>query len=144
MANKFLGVSIKFGVTDSTAIPGFASGTFVLQDEDHDKDAEVDDTQDPDGITVQRTIFNPKEKATFSFVFKAANNASVATAMGTATYMPAIGDIGTVTNTVDSAIAGTNWIVAKVSKKRSNKNAMRFTLELERFTGTGAISAVAS
>lgn len=144
MANTFLGVSIKFGAADTTTLTGFASGTFILQDEDHEKDASVDDVNDGDGITVQRTIYNPKEKATFAFVYKGSNNAAVTSALSSATWFPAIGAIGTVTNTVEVAIAGTNWIIAKVSKKRSNTSAMRVTLELERFTGTGAISAAAS
>jgi hypothetical protein len=144
MANTFLGVSIKFGTSDSTAIPGFAAGTFVLQDEDHDKDAKVEDVDDADGITVQRTIYNPSEKAKFHFVYKGASASAVATALGSATWFPAIGAIGTVTNAVDAAIAGTNWIIEKVAKKRSNTKAMLVTLDLVRFTGTNAISAVST
>ncbi len=141
MANTFLGYAIRFGAADSTVVPGFASGSFVMQDEDQELNAEIDDVKDGDGITVQRTIFNPSQKATFTVIPKAALLSTLATAFGTPGILPAIGTIGTVTNTYDFSIAATTWIVAKASKKRSNTKATMIVLELERFTGTNGISA---
>lgn len=142
MANVFLGTAVSFGVAGTTALTGYASGTFKLQSEDHAKSASVDTVKDADGISVQRTYYDPSETATFTFFLAAASQAAMTTFLGSATSLVNIGSISTVTNAADVAIAGTNWIVTGIKAKRTNTSAKEITLDLERFTGTGAISAV--
>jgi hypothetical protein len=139
MANTFLGVALKFGAADSVTIPGFTS--FLLQDEEHGKEAKNDDVDDADGNTVQRTIYNPKETAKFSIVVKAATVAALDAILAQAGWIPAVGLIGTVSNAKDAAIAGTNWIVTKVDKKRSNTSKMMVSVDLERFPGITAVTS---
>lgn len=135
MANIFLGTGINFGVAGLSASIN-AVGTFKLQDVDHAKKAKVQDVQDGDGRTVQRTVYDESQEATLEYIISASTTAGAISA----TTLPEIGYIGTITDAADAAITATSWIVADVSKKRSNTSAARVTLKLERFPGITAVA----
>src|SRR5436853_4031855 len=103
MANKFLGVAVNFGVS-STTLTGSGIGTFKLQDNDTSRKAKKEDIQDGDGRTVQRSVYDESEEATFEYVISAATIAAAVTA----TTIPDIGTLVTVADTNDAAIAGSN------------------------------------
>ena len=137
MANKFLGVGVNFGLA-STGFTGSGIGTFKLQDNDHSKKAKTEDIQDENGRTVQRSVFDESEEATFEYI---PSGSTTALAVAAST-IPDIGTLATVTDTTNyTAIAGTNWIVADVTTKRTNKGALKVTLKLERFPGITAVTS---
>jgi len=136
MANIFLGVGVNFGVS-STGMSGSGIGTFKLQSNDHTKKAKTDDVMDGDGETVQRTVYDPSEEATFEYVISATTTAGAVTA----TTQAAVGTLVTVTDANDASIAATNWIVTDSTKKRSNTKAALVTLKLERFAGITAVTS---
>lgn len=142
MANVFLGVGVNFGLAGTTAITGTGIGTFKLQSQDHKKSAEKEVIKDGDGIDVQATIYNPTEEATFEYVVSGATGAAAITS----TLIPAVGAIVTVANAAQyTPIASTSWFVWEDPIiKFSNTSAAKVTLNLKRWTGTGAISAVST
>src|SRR3982751_6340745 len=105
----YLGVGVNFGVSGTT-ITISAVGTFKLQSIDHNKKAKVEDVADGDGATVQRTVYDPSDEATFEYVVSADTTAHAVSA----STLPAIGALGSVGDTADATIAKTNWIVDDV------------------------------
>ncbi len=142
MPNVFLGVGVNFGVAGTTAITGTGIGTFKLQSQEHKKSAEKEIVKDANGISVQATIFDPTQEATFEYVISGAAAADAITA----SVIPEIGILVTVTNAIQyTPIAATTWFVWEDPIcKGSNVTAMRVTLHLKRWTGTGAITAVST
>lgn len=142
MANVFLGVGVNFGLAGTTAITGSGIGNFKLQTQEHKKTAEKEVIKDGDGISVQATIFDPSEEATFEYVVSDTTGALAITA----TTIPGIGTIATVVNATQyPGIADTHWVVWEDPViKFSNTSAARVTLHLKRWRGTGAISAVST
>lgn len=134
MANKFLGVGVNFGVS-ATTLTGTGIGTFKLQSSDHSKKAKIDDIQDGDGRTVQRSVYDEMEEATFEYVVFGTGLADAKAQ----TTIPDIGIIVAVADSADAAIAASNWLVVDVSKKRSNTGSARVTLKLEKIPGITAV-----
>ncbi len=142
MANVFLGVGVNFGVAGTTAITGSGIGTFTLQSQNHSKSAEKDVIKDANGIDTQATIYNPTEEATFEYFCSGATAAAAITA----TVIPAIGALVTVTNGSQyTPIGATTWFVWNDPViNTTNTSAYRVTLHLKRWTGTGGITAVST
>lgn len=121
------GVKVHWGVGSSTAIG--VSGTFVLQGRDHGMTADAEVIQDATGFAVNKTYYNHNESATFDYVptdtYDGAGNLTPS--------IPTVGALVTVTDTVYTTIAGTNWLIDSISTKSSNTSAMRVTLTLSRY-----------
>jgi hypothetical protein len=128
MSNTYRGVGLHFGVNSTTAY--VVSGTLRTQSRDHNLKAEKEQVRDGDGTTVGIVYYDPSEEATFEFI---PTSSGVSGTLNPSNSLSAIGSMGTVTDSVYTAIAGTNWIVDDVSTKGSNTSALRVTLKLIRF-----------
>ncbi len=120
----YRGVGCHWGTssTTSTTITG------QVQTRDHDKQAEMEPIKNGDGTTVGKVYYDHNEKCTFNWI------PTQATLTGTMNpSLPAIGDLVTLTDAVYTAVAGTNWIVEKVSTKSANNGAMKIDMELAKF-----------
>lgn len=139
MSNTFLGLGVNFGIAGTTAITGTGIGTFKLQSQEHKKSAEKEVIKNEDGIDCQATLFNPTEEATFEYVVSGALLADAVSA----TKIPEIGQIVTVANAAQyPGLASAAWFVWDDPMiKGSNTGAMRVTLHLKRWKGTGGIVA---
>lgn len=109
--------------TTSTSLTGYTAS--LMQTSGHELQGDKEMMRNGDGTEVASAGYNPNETATFEFIFNAGGAAT-----GSASFTPpAFHQLITVTDTIDTSIAGTNWIVDKVSKKRSNTTALRFTVD---------------
>lgn len=142
MSNIYLGAAVNFG-TGSTVITDTDNtnttiGTLIIQGVEHGNKAKVEDTQDGNGNTVQRTVYDPMTEATFEAVIKGTGQADAITQ----TKCPPIGTLLKVADTADAAIASSYWIVADGSSiKRSNKGNAMLSLKLEKFPGITSVTA---
>lgn len=120
------GLKVHWACGSSTITTGI--GTFKLQSRDHSLNADTDMVQDATGYVVNKTYFNHTETATLDYVPTDTGSGGDLTPT-----IPALGNILTITDTVYTAIAGTNWMVDGVNTKSSNTSAMRVTLNLTRY-----------
>lgn len=119
------GVGVHWGVS-TTGVTG--AGTFKLQSTDHNQGSDSDIVHDASGFAVNKTYYNFNESATLDVVVTgSANSASVAPTLAKPS------DIITITDSVYTQLAGTDWLVDSVSIKRSNTSAMRVTYSLTRY-----------
>jgi hypothetical protein len=119
------GIGVHWAV-QSTTVSG--AGTFKLQSTDHTLQAATDMVQDGSGFTVNKTYYDFSESATLECVITGTN--------GTGNVSPTLAepsDIITITDSVYTQLAGTDWLVDSVSVKRSNTSAMRVTYNLTRY-----------
>lgn len=131
MANIYKGIGIHWGVGSTT----YTLTNGKLQTRDHTKKSEMETVKDADGVTVQKTFYDPSEEATLEVVITGSAGTGNVTPV-----LPACGDIVTLTDTTYLAISGsatgTNvWMVDDVSTKSSNTSAMRATFKLTRYMG---------
>lgn len=138
MSNIYNGLPVAFGIvgtltignlTNVAATPVTTTGNFyIIQDVDHSNEREVDNVRDGNGAVVQRTWFNPEQKAKLSYVVSATS--SLATALAN----QVIPDKGTFVNI--SACAGypalifSTWEVHGSSIKKTNTKAAVVSLDL--------------
>lgn len=141
MSNTYLGVGVNFGLP-GTGITGTGIGTFTLQSQEHKKSRDKDTIRDANGTEVQATLYNPTEEATFEYFITASTGAAAITA----STIPDVGAIVTVTNSTDyAAIAATSWFVwDDPVLSASNTKAKSVKLMLKRWTGTNGIAAVST
>ena len=123
MAN-YHGVGVCFGVTSS-----IANVTGAFQTRDHTIQSENEIIRNGIGDPVAKTYYGQFETAVFEYV-------ATATTGGTnvPTY-PSQSMTATVTDAVDTPIAGTTWLVDKVVIKGSNTTSTRVTVDLWRAAG---------
>lgn len=121
MANIYKGVGCHWGVSSSGAV---AFGTMKLQTRDHSLKREMESVRDATGVTVAKIYYDPTQEATFEYIPSAASGGTVTPTL------PAIGDIVTVTDSVYTQVAATNWLVEDVSTKSSNTGVMRVTVRM--------------
>jgi hypothetical protein len=119
------GVGVHWGVS-STGIAGL--GTFTLTSNDHGRQAARDSIQDPTGFTVNVTYYDYMESANLSVVITGSLGSGNVTPS-----LPEIGDVVTITDSVYTALSGSNWLLDSVSTSRSNTSAMRASYGLTRY-----------
>jgi hypothetical protein len=126
MANKFNGVGVLFGLS---GVSGFASGTFYTQSLDQSSTSDMEELRNSDGGVAGVSLYNFTSEATIEYI-------PVSTVAINGTLTPniyATGDKLTIGDSNDTALAGSNWLVTNVDKKRSNTTALRVTLKLKRW-----------
>jgi hypothetical protein len=145
MATVSLGVAVSFGVAgiglaDSTSTSQL--GTFKLQSYNYKRMAEKDIVKDGNGTDVQATLYNQSSEATFEYIPQASSASGVAAAA----VVPAVGDRITVTSTdAFQPISASTWFVWDDPQvAASNTGALRVTLHLKKWEGSGAIAAVST
>jgi hypothetical protein len=126
---KFAGVNVHWAVS-STGITGF--GKMVLTGTDHSSDADTETAQDPYGYVVTDVTYNHRETATLEVWFSGSSSPSGALTIVPSDY-PQPGDTVTLTDTVNTAISGSNWIAGNASVKRSNTSLAKATVSLRRY-----------
>ncbi len=120
----YRGVGCHWGAssTTSTIISG------QVQTRDHDKLAEMEAIKNGDGTTVGKVFYDHNSKCTFTFI---PTQASLTGTLNPS--YPAVGTLVTLTDSVYTDIAGTNWICEKVSTKSANNGALKIDLELSQY-----------
>ncbi len=119
---KYSGVGVTWG-TSHTGITS-AFGTFVLKSSGLKKDSKVTELENGDGDTVSVVWSNLVKTATFEYI------PAGGTATGSfAPTVPNQGDKLTVTDTIQTDIAGTNWYVMSADEKSSNTDFLMVTVE---------------
>ncbi len=131
MANIYKGVGIHWGVGSTT----HELHNGKLQTRDHTLKSEMETVRDAEGVTVNKTYYDPNQEATLEFV--TTGSAGVGNAKP---ELPAIGDVVSLSDDVYTQIAGTVtganvWMVDEVSTKSSNTSAMRVTIRITRYNG---------
>ncbi len=121
-------VGVHWGVT-STGLTGY--GTLVLTGTDQTIEGDTEMAADASGYTVTHVTFNHKETATLETWVSGSANASNAT-IATAT-VPAPGDKITITDSVNTILSGSNWIVGSTNVKRVNNSFAKASTSLMRF-----------
>lgn len=138
MANVQNGLPVAFGfvgtltigsLTNVAATPVTTAGNFyIIQDIDHSNERELDNVRDGTGAVVQRTWFNPEQKATLTYVVSATS--SLATALAN----QVIPDKGTFVSISACApypaLIFTTWEVHGAKIKKTNTKAAMVTLDL--------------
>jgi hypothetical protein len=124
MANVYTGVGIHWGV-GSSGITSF--GTFKLQTTDHTKKSKVEEITDGDGNTVGKVYYDLMEEGTFEYIPTGVSSGSITPTL------PNVGDKFTVTDTVYTQLAATNWLVDEVNIKRSNTSAMKVSVKCSKY-----------
>lgn len=123
------GVKVHWGTT-STGVTTVI-GTFALQGRDHNLGSDADVIQNGNGFALGKTYFNHNEAGTFDYIpYTAATPAGDLTPT-----IPAVGTMIVVTDTVYTAISGSQWMVDSISTKSSNTAAMRVSLGISRYGG---------
>lgn len=128
-APKINGVGCHWGVS-STGISGF--GALVLTSTDHNMESDVETAQDPSGYVTIDVTYNHRETATLQTWISGSTPDVGNTTIATTTY-PQPGDVVTIADTVDTAIAGTDWIAGNASVSRSNTSLARVSIPLRRY-----------
>ena len=124
MANIYKGVGVHWGVVSSGAT---AFGTMKLQTRDHTLRSEMETVRNADGVTEAKVYYDPTQEATFEYIPSGASGGAITPTL------PAIGDVVTVTDSVYTQVAATNWLVDDVSTRSSNTGVMRVTVRMSRY-----------
>lgn len=148
MAETVKGVGVFWGIGSSFAAAGTGisttgSPTLLPQSVDFDADSERVDIADYKGETVGAVFFNQKQTLRIEVIPTAA---TIANAKGAA-ILPEPGTLVTITDTADTEVSGTNsgkYIFIRGSKRRSNKDVVRLTFELEQFLGSDISTTIAA
>lgn len=144
MAETVKGVGVFWGIGSSFAMAGTGiSGTHRPQSVDFDADSERVDIADYKGETVGAVFFNQKQTLRVEVIPTAATIA----AAKTGSILPEPGALVTITDTADTEVSGTNsgkYIFVRGSKRRSNKDVVRLTFELEQYLGSDISTTIAS
>lgn len=121
------GVGIHWGVT-STGLTGF--GSLTITDTDQGLEADTATAEGADGYTLTHVTFNHRETA--NLTTWVSGSAGISNATIAASTVPAPGDKITITDSVNTLISGSNWIVGNSSVKRANKDLARVSTSLTR------------
>jgi hypothetical protein len=148
MAETIKGVGVFWGIGSSfvaagTGISTTGSPTLRPQSVDFGVESERVDISDYKGETVGAVFFNQKHTLSMEVIPTAA---TIANAKG-ASILPEPGTLVTITDTDDTEASGTHsgkYLFIRGSKRRSNKDVVRLTFELEQFLGSDISSTVAS
>jgi hypothetical protein len=123
-----VGVGVHWGV-NSTGITGY--GTLVLNSAGINFEADTVTAADAYGYVVSEVSYNHRESANLEVWISgssAATNASVPSGS-----VPQPGDTVTLTDSVATAYAGTNWIAGNASINRVNNSYATATVPLHRY-----------
>jgi len=131
MSNIHKGVGCHWGVGSTT----YTLTNGKLQTRDHTRKSEMETVRDADGITVNKTYYDPNEEGTLEFVITGSAGTGNA-----APVLPSIGDVVTLTDSVYTQVSGSAtglnvWLVEDCSTKSSNTSCMRATFKLQRYAG---------
>lgn len=118
------GISINFGISSS-----LAGVTGVFQTKDHSFNIEHELVRDGFGEFVQKTYFGTADEGTIEWIVTAAGGPD-GKAVPT---LPALGGMIVLTDTNDTSIAATTWLVDNVSTRGSNTTALRATAKLTKY-----------
>ena len=122
------GTAIVWGVS-ATEISGFTaavSGGYTLTGEDHSSESDSVEIKDRSGEIKSVYYYNGRSRL--------ALKAYPSGASASATALPTIGELVTVTSSTDSDIAG-DWICESVSKARSQDGIVEFSIGLVSYDG---------
>jgi|ERR1035437_1104773 hypothetical protein len=120
----FHGVSINWGV--NTTISGI---TGLMQTREHSFHANSELILDGGDTPVSKVWWGMYEEATFTYVATEYSNNS-----GNAQYyLPDIGDIVYLSDTVNTQLGGLPWFVDNITTHTGNTTATRVTLKLSRY-----------
>ncbi len=125
MANttRYHGVGVNFGINT-----GVSTVTGLFQTRDQSFVSEAETIKNGIGDTYEKTFYDLHQTATFEFVATGAGPSGTVPVI-----IPSVGDIITVTDTIYTQIAGTNWMVDGIDSKGSNTAAVRVTLKLTEY-----------
>jgi L-asparaginase/Glu-tRNA(Gln) amidotransferase subunit D len=150
MAETIKGVGVFWGIGSSfamagTGIPTTGTPTLRPQSIDFGVEAERVDIADYKGETVGSVFFNQKQTLSIEVIPTAG---TIANAKG-ASILPEPGALVTITDTVDTELSEAasqsgKYIFIRGSKRRSNKDVVRLTFELEQYLANDISGTVAS
>lgn len=122
------GTAIVWGVsaTDLTGFTAAASGGYTVTGEDHASEADKVELKDRNGEIKSIYFYNSRSSLSLK-CYPSGSSAS-------ATALPSIGELVTVTSSTDSDIAG-NWICDSVSKARQTDGIVEFSIGLISYAG---------
>lgn len=120
------GVGCHWGVS-STGITGF--GALVLTSTDQTSEADTETAADGNGYVVTEVTYNHRESCTLE-TWVSGSGASVTIASSS---YPQPGDKVTITDTIATGFAGSDWIAGGASVRRSNTSMAKVSIPLHRF-----------
>jgi hypothetical protein len=135
-----LGAAVNFGFAGTDGIASsLLTGKMFLQSSDYSKSADEEQVRDGEGALVNRTFYNPGEKASLEYVPKGSTKANAISN----TTIPDVGTLVVITACENlPALVKTNWVVVGEPKiTKGSNNAAKITLALEAHAG---ITAAAS
>lgn len=124
---KFAGTGCHWGVS-STGITGF--GALVLTSTDQASEADTETAQDAYGYVVTDVTYNHRETATLETWVSGSSGGAVVVASSS---YPQPGDTVTITDTVNTGLAGTTWIAGGATVRRSNTSMAKVSVPLRRY-----------
>jgi hypothetical protein len=124
---KFAGVGCHWGVS-STGLTGY--GALVLTGTDQSMEADTETAQDATGYVVTDVTYNHRETATLETWISGSSGGNVVVA---STSYPQPGDTVTITDSVNTGLAGSTWIAGGVSVRRSNTSLAKVSIPLRRY-----------
>ncbi len=128
MSNIYNGTAVNFGITGLTFAYSSLTGFFLPQDLDFSMERDLDAVRDGTGAIVQKTWYNPFQKATLSFVVK---GTGLAAAINN-TVVPDKGVFVNISASTDfTQMVESTWEVVGAKLKASNTKAKMITLDLE-------------
>ncbi len=122
------GNGVHWGVS-STGLTGFSN--LILNGTDQTVEADTETASDSNGYVVTEVTYNHKETATLETWVSGSTGSK--TASITTTNIPQPGDKLTVTDSVNTAISGSSWIVGSSNIKRANNTFAKVSTSLKRF-----------
>jgi hypothetical protein len=117
------GIGVNFGLSSSLTD---ISGAFQTRDHSYQSGNEI--INNGQGDPIEKTYHGQYETATFEYVATGTGPGGAVTVT-----LPSQGLTLTVTDTLYGQIAGSSWLVEKVSTKGSNTTAVRVTCDLVRY-----------
>lgn len=130
MAEVVTGKAVVWGLATGATATGM--GTFLAQSADFSVEGEMVEVRNAVGQVVGQVHFNPKQTLTMEVI---PTGTTIADAKA-ANILPIPGTVVTVSDTVDTEVAGTNsgkYIFLKGSKKKSNTDVTKLTFEMMQY-----------
>lgn len=124
---KFAGTGCHWGVS-STGITGF--GALVINSTDQSMEADTETAMDPYGYVVTDVTYNHRETATLETWLSGSSGGAVVVASSS---YPQPGDTVTITDAVNTGLAGTTWIAGGATVRRSNTSMAKISVPLRRY-----------
>ncbi len=122
------GIGCKWGVA-TTGLNGY--GALILQSIGQTLESDNELIKDQNGYTVTRVDYDHRETATLEAWISGSSDS--ASASVTTASVPQPGDSITITDSVWTALSGSNWIAGNVSLNGSNVGYVKVSIALTRY-----------